>query len=164
MNVRELAGAVKELQTRMNKVTGEAKDATERLSVLQAAIPEAIAMGDAALTQELRAERENLEAILRDNEASERVLSQKLEGAQRELAKARLPEVMREAEVSRDQVEEHVEGIRTAVQAFLDAQRIFRHTRNRAHEGDGRPTMDVRLRTGLAAAVVGLLHDSVEVR
>lgn len=160
----KLAAAVEELQTRMNKVTQQANDARERLATLEGAIPESIAMGDAALTQELRAERENLEAILRDDEASERVLSQKLEGAQRELAKARLPEVMREAEVSRDQVEECVEGFRTAVQAFLDAQRIFRSTRNRAHEGDGRPTADVRLQTGLAAAVVGLLHDSAEVQ
>lgn len=159
MNTQELAGVVKELQARTNAVTQQAKDARERLATLEGAIPESIAMGDAAQTRELRDERASLETILRDHEVAERVLSRKLEDAVQELAAARLPEVLRAAEVARDRLETTAERTRTDVQAFLDLRRSFLETRNRARRGDGHPSDNVQLRTRLAAAIVGVLRD-----
>ena len=158
--VRELAGAVDEIRDRTNAVTEEAKAARERLATLGTVIAEAVATGDAGLTQELRSERGDLECVVRDAEAAERLLSRKLEGAQRDLAAARLPEVQREAETARDELEQIAEQSRTAVQAFLKARRVFLETRNRAaRAGDGRPSGDIQPRSRIASVIIGAIQD-----
>ncbi len=164
MSKSELASVVKELRGRTNAVTQQAKDARERLGVLATLIPEAVAGADASLVRELRAEREDLECVVRDSEGSEKVLARKLEDALHELAVARLPEVLREAETARDQLEMTVANITGETQKYLDARRAFLETRNRAHQGDGSPSGDVQPRTPLAGAVVRLCRDGFGVQ
>lgn len=164
VGVQELADAVDQLRTRTNEVTEQAIAARKRLETLGAVIAEAVATADSDLIRELRNERQDLESIVRDSEAAERVLSRKLEDAQRELAAARLPEVLHAAEVARDALETTAKRIAGETQKYLNLRRVFLETRNRAHQGDGRPSGDVQPRTSLAGAVVRLCRDGFGVQ
>ena len=156
---QELVAAIEKLQTQTDRVASEAIAARERLETLQTAIPESVAMGDGTLTRELRDERRNLECVVRDAEESEKVLARKREAALHELAKVELPTARHQVETARDRLEETAEQTRTAVEAFLTARRVFLHTRNRAHEGDGRPTDDVQPRSRCASVIIGAIQD-----
>ena len=162
--VRELADAVEEIRTRTNRVTSEAIAARKRLATLGAVIAEAVASGDAVLVRELRDERRNLELIVRDSEGSEKILARKLEVATQQLAVEQLPGALREAENARDRLEATVEHISGETQKYLNLRRVFLETRNRAHQGDGRPSGDVQPRTSLAGAVVRLCRDGFGVQ
>lgn len=159
-DVQQLAATVAELRTRTNEITGQVKDARKRLEILQAVIPEAVATADATLTQQLRAERQDLECVVRDAEGSERVLARKLEVAVHFLAKAELPTARHQAEEARDRLEKTAAQIKVDAQAFLNASRSFSHTRNRAREDGARlPGDDVRLQSRVAVEIVNLLND-----
>jgi len=161
-DIQRLTDGVAAVRLRETGITDQSKAATERLKVLEQAIPEAIAAGDAVQTAKLRSERLECESVLRDSEAAERLVRRELEAAEHELAKARYPEVRKQTEAARDRLEESVQAIGDHVQRYLDAHREFLRVRNRTHDRDAedRPTENVPLRTRQAAAVLQLYRDS----